>query len=85
MTLLANLVAMPVEVLLIFPLMRLGEVILRAPPVHVVPKHFRDILHPGEALKGVGHALLAWAIIAALLAWPLAMALTPLFAYLRKK
>ena len=73
------------QLLLIVPLMRLGEVILRAQPVHVIPKHFSDLLHPGEALKGLAHALLGWVIICLLLAWPVALLLSPLFALLRRR
>lgn len=58
---------------------------LRAPPVHVIPKHFSDMTHPGEALKGLGHAVLGWTIISAAIFWPIATLLTPFFSYLKQR
>ena len=73
------------QLLLIVPFMRFGELILRADAVDVIPKHFSDLFHPGEALKGLGHAVLGWLIICAVLSWPVAYGLTPVFAFLRRK
>lgn len=77
--------SMPLQLLLIVPFMRFGELILRADSVNVIPKHFSDLFRPGEALKGLGHAVLGWLIICAVLSWPVAYGLTPLFAFLRRK
>lgn len=85
MALLFNFVAMPIELLLIVPFMRFGEFVLRVPPVHVIPKHFSDLTHPGEALKGLGHAVVGWIIVSAVIMWPIATLLTPTFAYLKKR
>lgn len=73
------------QLLLIVPFMRFGEFVLRAPPVHVIPKHFSDLTHPGEALKGLGHAVLGWTILSAALFWPISTLLTPFFSYLKRR
>jgi hypothetical protein len=73
------------QLLLIVPFMRFGEFVLRVPPVHVIPKHFSDLTHPGEALKGLGHAVVGWIIVSAVIMWPIATLLTPTFAYLKKR
>lgn len=85
MALLFNFVAMPIELLLIVPFMRFGEFVLRVPPVHVIPKHFSDLTHPGEALRGLGHALVGWVLVSAVIMWPIATLLTPAFACLKKR
>jgi len=85
MALLFNFVAVPIELLLIVPFMRFGELVLRVPPVHVIPKHLSDLTHPGEALKGLGHALVGWLLVSAIIAWPVATLLTPAFAYLKQR
>lgn len=73
------------QLLLIVPFMRFGELVLRVPPVHVIPKHLSDLTHPGEALKGLGHALVGWLLVSAIIAWPVATLLTPAFAYLKQR
>ncbi|CAL8471804.1 g11346 [Coccomyxa elongata] len=87
MTLLANLVALPADIALVLPFMRLGEVLLQAPYLPVTPVSIKDIVfnHPGDALKGLGHAVLGWVVCFPLSTWLTAIVLRPVFAVLQRR
>lgn len=63
--------------------MRLGEFILQAPKLDAAPTAIKDVIfsNPGAALKGIGHALLGWVLVAPLLVVLLARLLRPVFAW----
>ncbi|KAK9814836.1 hypothetical protein WJX72_012379 [[Myrmecia] bisecta] len=87
MCLLANFCAIPFEVALIVPFMRLGEFVLRAERLPLAPVAIKDILfnHPGDALKALGHAICGWLVASPAVMWLLITALTPLFAWLKRR
>lgn len=63
--------------------MRLGEFIFQAPKLDAAPMAIKDVLfsNPGAALKGIGHALLGWALAAPVLVVLFAHLLKPVFAW----
>ncbi|EIE23806.1 hypothetical protein COCSUDRAFT_63329 [Coccomyxa subellipsoidea C-169] len=67
--------------------MRLGELLLGAPQLPVSPVSIKDVIfnHPGDALKGLGHALLGWAVCFPLSTWVTALILQPIFGILQKR
>lgn len=87
MTLLANLLSVPVELLMIPVYMRLGQVLTGAPSQTFPRISLRDLFGPGgvELLKLVGRALLAWTLTWPLLVGALYFALTPFFAWMQTR
>ena len=66
--------------------MRFGELMLRAPALDIKPAKLWDLFHdPGEGLRAVGHALLGWAVAIIPAGILLTLALTPTFAFLKRK
>ena len=63
--------------------MRLGELVMGAPPLDASPVGIKDILFndPGTALKGIGHALVGWAIASPVIIVVLAQTLKPVFSW----
>ena len=63
--------------------MRLGELVLGAPRLDASPVGIRDILFndPGSALKGIGHALMGWAVASPVIVVVLAQTLKPMFSW----
>ncbi|CAK0783051.1 hypothetical protein CVIRNUC_006246 [Coccomyxa viridis] len=85
MMLLANFVALPVNVAMILPFMRLGEVILREKQLPLSPISLKDIIfnHPGDALRGVAHAILGWAVTLPFIMVGLVVLLRPIISLLQ--
>ena len=74
------------QLLLIVPFMRFGELMLRAPALDIKPAKLWDLFHdPGEGLKAVGHALLGWVVVIIPAGVLLTLVLTPCFAFLKRK
>ncbi len=76
----ANYVAMPLQLLLIVPFVRLGQLLLPSGP-GFAPRAFLHLpsLHLAASLSGLaGQALLAWLLVAAPSVLLLTIALTPL-------
>lgn len=84
--LLANFCALPVNVALILPFMRLGEVILREKHLPLSPVSLKDIIfnHPGDALRGLGHAVLGWAVLLPFIMIGLTVVFKPILTLLQK-
>ena len=76
-----------IQLVMIVPYMRAGEWLCGAPRQDLAPTSIKDLLfnNPGQALVGVGHALLAWILTAPFLAGLLCVMLTPAFNILRKR
>ena len=72
-----------IQVACILPFMRLGEILLGAERLPVAPVAIKDILfkHPGDALKGVGHALLGWVVASPFIMLAVFYITRPLFAW----
>ena len=86
MTMVANLVAIPVELAMILPFMRFGEFLLRAKRLEVAPVALKDLAHqPGEALLAVWHAIFGWLIAFPVFAAVISLALRPAFSYAYRK
>ncbi|KAK9844817.1 hypothetical protein WJX74_007223 [Apatococcus lobatus] len=86
MTLLANFTAIPVEVALILPCMRLGEVVLGAEKLPVTGVGFRDLWdHPAKVLPVVGHALMGFVILLPFFIVGLTFALRPVFTWCKRR
>ena len=63
--------------------MRFGEFVLRAPKLDAAPLAIKDIIfsHPGDALRGIAHALIGWIIATPFIVVLLAQVLKPIFAW----
>ena len=71
------------QVACILPFMRFGEFIIGAPKLDAAPLAIKDIIfsHPGDALKGIAHALIGWIILSPFIVVSLAQILKPVFAW----
>ena len=63
--------------------MRFGEFVIRAPKLDAAPLAIKDIIfsHPGNALRGIAHALIGWIIATPFIVVLLAQVLKPIFAW----
>ena len=72
---------------MIVPYMRVGEWLCGAQRQDLAPTSVKDLIfsNPGQALVGVGHALLAWILTAPFVAGLLGVMLTPAFKLMRQR
>ena len=72
---------------MIVPYMRVGEWLCGAARQKLAPTSVKDLIfnNPGQALVGVGHALLAWILTAPIVASLLGVVLTPAFKLMRRR
>lgn len=88
---LANHLVYPLEILLLFPFLRLGGRLFHTAPIPISPASLlRDArAHPVALTRQLWlwewHALLVWALLGTLLAPLLALALTPLLRHLLRR
>lgn len=87
MTLLANLLSVPVELLMIPVYMHMGQLMTGAPHESFPRISLRDLFGVGGAklLRLIGRALLAWVITWPLLVGSLYFVLTPAFVWLQTR
>lgn len=86
--LLANFIATPIELSLMIPFLRLGELISGGPHFPLTTDTLKKVLtgHASrEVLLGVFHALLGWLVAAPFIVGALYTALVPCFKYLVQK
>lgn len=79
-----------VQLLLIVPFMRLGEFLLRAEKLDVKPAALLDLIKqlihdPGKPALAVAHALFGWIVVIIPGCVLLTLALTPIFAAIKKR
>lgn len=72
---------------MVVPYMRLGEWMCGAPKQDLAPTSIMDLIfkNPGQALVGVGHAMLAWILTGPFVTALISVVLTPAFAQLQKR
>ena len=75
------------QVALLLPFMRCGELLLGAPKLPLTPVSIKDIFwhHQGEVLRALGHAMLGWAVCFPLMALALTLILQPIFGCLQRR
>lgn len=88
MALLANLLAVPVELALIVTHMRVGEWVLGAPHLEVVKIRLSDLWKgdlAADLLYGIAHAMLGWLLLLPVESAVVGFGTLPLFSFLKKK
>ena len=75
------------QLLLIVPFMRFGELMLHAQKLDVKPAALFDIIFhdPGQTLLAVGHALLGWVVAVIPAAILLSILLQPVFVEVKRR
>ena len=88
---LGNYLVYPLQLALVIPFLQLGSKVFRTAPVPLSPHALLDAAraHPMALIRQIWqwewHALVVWAVIAAILAPPIALALKPLMVALANR
>lgn len=85
---LANIIATPLELSLVIPFLRLGEIICGGPRFPLTPNALKKVVTGQaslEVLLAVAHAVIGWIVAAPFVLGVLYIALVPTFKYLVQK